>query len=54
MKRKPHILRSPRILGDVYAVEFAPQLWDICRVIRATAIEIPAVFTRIAGMPDID
>ena len=54
MKRKPHVMRSPRTLGDVYAVEFAPRLWGICRVIRATAIEIPAVFTRTAGMPDVD
>jgi hypothetical protein len=54
MKKKPHIMREPRTLGDVFAVEFAPHLWGYCRVIRSTAIEIPAVFTRAAGMPDID
>ncbi len=44
----------PRPLGDVFAVEFRPQLWGYFRVMRGSGIEILAVFTRQAGLPDID
>ena len=54
MKRRRHVIGVQRTLGDVFAVEFKSRRFGYCRIIRDEAIEILAVFSRVAGMPDVD
>jgi hypothetical protein len=53
MRKKRHLMQLPRTPGDVFAVEFRPFTWGHCRVIDASGIEVLAIFTKEAGMPDI-
>lgn len=54
MKKKRHPMQPPYNSGDLFAVQITPDAWGYCRMWRGMGIEIPPVYTRTPGIPDVE